>query len=447
LSKDLAPSQQLIINGFFSIGLFLILGKTVAFSKEIMVAWRYGVGDVVDVYTYIMGVYQWPMGLWFSVLSAVLVPMAAREMSSESGQIKKFIGELFGLNITCALVIGVAAYISLKWLIIRGWTGLNAASIEVATSMLLPLSICLAMGLIIALLSAWIMTSGSHQNTLLESVPALGLVIALSMPAGILKNPLIWGTLVGFLFQGLFLGIAISNRGLWSWPAWRLDSKLWKLFWSSIGLLTLGQAVIGLTSVVDQLYASHFGVGSLAVYGYANKITSIFSSMGALIIGRALLPVFSSIAANQKNSSALLSRHTKQWGLICFGVGMAVVIFGVASALVFVEVIFQHGAFSNQDSIEVARVYRYTLIQLPFYFLALVYFSANAAAGRYRINAFAMIFAAILKVMLNLTLAPLFGLIGLALASAGMYAFFSFYLIFNRLRNISIKGGGVDGFN
>ena len=57
--------------GMLAIGSFIFLSNVVGAFKEMTIAWRYGVSEIVDVYLFVFSLVLWPFGIWYSVISAV----------------------------------------------------------------------------------------------------------------------------------------------------------------------------------------------------------------------------------------------------------------------------------------------------------------------------------------------------------------------------------------
>ena len=52
------------------VALFVLLGSLVRAGKEMAIAYRYGVSAEVDAYLFVFNLVNWPVGVWFSVLTS-----------------------------------------------------------------------------------------------------------------------------------------------------------------------------------------------------------------------------------------------------------------------------------------------------------------------------------------------------------------------------------------
>src|SRR5690606_540294 len=87
-----------------------------------------------------------------------------------------------------------------------------------------------------------------------------------------------------------------------------------------------------------------------------------------------------------------------------------------------VEFLFQRGAFTAEDTVAVAQVLRWGLLQMPFYFGVLILVQLLASQNRYRIMAAIAVANFLIKAVMNQVLARRMGPEGIMLATSIMYA-------------------------
>src|SRR5690554_7397367 len=92
---------------------FLLLGKIFGALKEMAVAYRYGISDVVDAYQFTMVMANWIPVTMVGVFSVVLIPVLVHAKDDSSSVRQRFINELLGVMVLIGL--GVAAAIWLLW--------------------------------------------------------------------------------------------------------------------------------------------------------------------------------------------------------------------------------------------------------------------------------------------------------------------------------------------
>lgn len=416
--REAHPDHHAIARGMAWVMLFVFLGKLASAAKEMAIAYRYGVSEEVDAYLFVFNLVTWPVGIWFSVLTIVLVPLAARIRHGAPAELSRFRSELFGITLLLGLVLTFLAWLGLPQLLRASWVGLSDTTVTIAINMLPALALLALLGVIISLFSAWMLAAGRHANTLLESIPALVILMALLAFSGGGVEPLIWGTLGGFIFHLVSLAMALARQGEVELPRFTRQSPQWTPFWQGFGIMLAGQTLMSFTSVIDQFFAAYLGTGAIATLSYANRILALILGMGAMAVSRATLPVFSQAKAQGGEQVHRVATH---WVRLLFVLGVATMLAGWWLAPWGVRLFFERGAFTAQDTADVTEVLRYGLAQLPFYFAGLVLVSLLASQGRYRTIAAVASINLIVKVAANFSMVPLLGMNGLVLATAFMH--------------------------
>jgi peptidoglycan biosynthesis protein MviN/MurJ (putative lipid II flippase) len=137
-------------------------------------------------------------------------------------------------------------------------------------------------------------------------------------------------------------------------------------------------------------------------------------------VGRAALPVLADI---QSRGDRARARATAlKWSVMMLGGGALVTLIGWVAAPWGVGLLFERGAFTAEDTIRVAQVLRWGLLQMPFYFGVLILVQLLASQNRYRIMAAIAVANFAVKAILNPILAPAMGPSGIMLATSIMYA-------------------------
>jgi putative peptidoglycan lipid II flippase len=430
IRRHLADPQshhRRVATGFLWVSSFAAIGKLAGAAKEIAVAWRYGISETVDAYVFLFNLLTWPVGIWFSVLTVVLVPIFANGHHETPSALRLFRAELLGFTMAAALVLWGMTYAGLGLLMKFGASGLTASTLEIARGMVGPLTPLLPIGLGIGLLSALTIASNRHGNTLLEALPPLAIFLALLAPPEWLMEPLIWGSVVGAALHLLGLGWPLWSRSELPMPTLGFRSPAWAGFWGSLAVMGLGQALMGLTSLVDQFFAASLGPGSVSILSYANRVIALMLGLGAVAISRAALPVFSELVA--KNGPDGIYRLVFGWAkwMFIFGLLSTAAMWVLAPWLV--ETLFQRGAFTEENSGEVSSALRMYLLQIPFNFGALVLTAAIASQRRYHLLLKAAAIALPVKILGNVFFATLWGVDGIALATSLVYATTTAYLL------------------
>jgi peptidoglycan biosynthesis protein MviN/MurJ (putative lipid II flippase) len=399
------------------VAVFVLLGSFARAAKEGAIAYRYGVSVEVDAYLFVFNLVSWPVGVWFSVLTVVLVPLAARIRAEVLGEVPRFRAELLGLALALGFSFAVLGWLGMPLLLQSSWVGLPLSTVEMAKSMA-PLIVLIApLGVLISLFSAWMLTAHRHANTLLESIPALILLFALvAFPGGEVES-LVWGTLAGFFLHLVSVAVPMARCSEIEAPIFTRQSPEWPAFWRGFGVMLVGSALMGLTSLVDQFFAAHLGTGAIATLSYANRILALILSMGATVVSRATLPVFSQA---QVHRAWQLRRVATHWGLLLFILGVIAMVVGWWLAPWGVKLLFERGAFNRENTELVATVLRWGLPGLPFYFASLVLVSLLVSQRKYHLLSLIGVLNLLVKIICNFLIVPYFGVNGLMISNSVM---------------------------
>lgn len=418
------PHHYAIVRGMVSVALFVLIGKLMGAAKEMAVAYRYGLSAQVDAYQFVSNLVGWPVSLWCSVLTAVLVPLAGQIRQTDSEGLPHFRAELLGLALLLGIVLAALAWIGIGIMLRHGWSGLPPHTTALAASALPGLMLLVPIGFLAGLQSAWMLSMGRHVNTLLDSIPSLFIGATVLAFASASLAPLVWSTVVGGIFHLIALMVPMLRRREIEAPRFSWSSQQWHWFWQGFGIMLAGQALMSLTTIIDQFFAVGLGTGAIATLGYANRILSLILSLAAVAVSRATLPVFS---GPMPQGSTGMHELAMYWMRLMFLAGIGVMAAGFLLAPIAVRLLFERGAFTATDTRIVADVLRYGLPQLPFYCASSVLVSYALSLRRYKLIFWSGVIGIVFKSIANALLIPDFGINGVAAGSIFMAAFIALF--------------------
>jgi len=215
------------------------------------------------------------------------------------------------------------------------------------------------------------------------------------------------------------VGMAAHRREAHGFPAFTLTSPSWAPFRQGFGVMMLGQAVMGVTALVEQFFAARLGEGAISQLGYANRVIALALGLLATAVTRATLPVFARL---RNSEGASLRGVALRWALWLALGATVTVLLGWRLAPWGIRLLFERGTFTGTDTTNVALLLRYGFFQIPFYVAGLVLVSLHASEGRYWLLFVSGILGLGVKVGASLALLPALGLGGLVLSSTAVYA-------------------------
>lgn len=385
-------------------------------------AYRYGVSDAVDAYQFTMTMANWLPITIVGALSVVLIPVLVRARYQDKAARARFLGELQGWTLLVGTVLAVLTYVAWPYVLQWAGQGLSAQTRLMSTELTIAFAPAAFLTLMTGISAARLRAHERHINTLLDSVPAVVILVWVMLAATVTDvGPLLWGTLVGYFIQSVWLlWLAGRADGLWARPMLSFRADQWPDLVKAAGVMLLGQVAMSFVGPIDQYTAANLGANANATLGYASRLLSLLLGIGAASVGRAALPVLADI--HSRGDGAHARSMALKWSVLMLLVGGVVTFVGWFLAPWGVSLLFERGEFTPQDTIAVAHVLRWGLLQLPFYFGVLILVQLLASQNRYRIMAAIAIANFGLKAFMNQALAPSMGTAGIMLATSIMYA-------------------------
>lgn len=437
--RNIRTEHYEIGKGVLVVGIFLFIGKIIGAAKEIAIAYRYGVSIDVDAYLYVSNLIVWPINLWFSVLTVVLIPLAVNLRQEKPNEIRIFHSELLGLALLIGICLMLVAYFFLPFLVNSTSIGLPLTSRKTAISMIQVLPILIPLGMVGSLMSVWVLSSGLQINSLLECLPSLGLLIITLLFSTEDGFSLIWGTVLGYSLNVLALIYYMYQRREIGWPRISQKSINWDQFWKGFSIIVFGQIFMSMISFIDQFYIANLSSGSISIVNYANRLMGLILTLGSIAISRATLPIFS----KSKNESIkeikdlynIAIRWTWIFFIICTFSSLIIWIFSND----IVKLLFERGAFTKENSGEVSNLLKYYLIQVPFYCSGIVLVSLLASQKLYTLIAISGIMNLCVKLSINWILVPSMDIYGVALGTSFMYILSFIFLLYTVNYKFNLK--------
>jgi len=413
-------SHWRIAKGMAWVTLFVFIAKLVGAAKEMAIAYRYGVNEIVDSYVFAFSIVTWLPAVWHGVLEVVLVPLFVQLAQREK---RVFFAELTGFTLFVGVVLTLLFVVILPFVTPYIFTYDSGEVNDYATYFAIGLAPVAFAGMLVGTFFTRLLAEERHANTMMEMLPSLLVLMAvLAWPMDPFRDhrpePLLYGTLLGYAMYVCGLWYLLSRTEITIRPRWRMQSPAWKMMWQGFGYLFLGQFIMSVANPIDQLMVARLGEGAIATLNYANKVLALILGLGATAVGRAILPVLSSeIVTNAQNAWHL----TRRWSKLLIILGLFGVIIGWMIAPLLVKVLFERGEFTSENAKSVVEVFRYGLLQVPFYVSGIILTRFLASNNKYKLIAITSVVFVIIKIPANYFLIRFFGVSGVTLSTSLMY--------------------------
>lgn len=414
----LKDKTHALVRALVTVSFFLVIAKSIAAIKEVIVAHNYGTNAELEAYLFLFNLFSIPASIGYCVYFSLLVPLFSDPTGSKNDELYSFKSESFGLTLLFGTGLAVCVGAATTFWLQSGGTGLSTVSTAIALKATWPLCSIIPIALLAALWSTWIMAYGGQTNTLFEAGPALGIALAIViLPLGTI-TPLLYGTLTGYIIQLMALAYVINKTSGFIKPTFKIKSKYWKTLQSTAILTVLSQGFVAISGLLDLLICTSLGQGNIATLGYANRVMALFLGLLATAVGRSTLPILSMQFGKDPNEALKLA---SRWIFILGGIGVIIAIVLMLVSESLVKATFERGAFTDNDTLMVSDALAVSASQIPFYTMEIVAISFLTSSKRYKEIFLVSMVGFIAKAVSAFALTNYFGLHGLILSNSVMH--------------------------
>jgi putative peptidoglycan lipid II flippase len=369
-------------------------------------------------------------------------------ISVKEGETRKLIAQVsgtLGVIITLVTLFGMIASPLFVILFSPGWfadwlnDGPKAEQFELASSLLKITFPYLWFVSFTALAGSILNTFGKFAVSSFTPVLLNVCIIACSIYLSpFFENPafaLAWGVFIGGLAQFLFQIPFLIKAGIFVKPQWAWHAKGVKKIRQLILPALFGVSVTQINLLLDTVIASILVTGSISFLYYANRLLEFPLGLFGIGIATVILPSLAKLHTKKNNQEF---SDTITWGL------KIVSLFGwpaLAGLMVLAQpiilILFMRGEFSQDMVLQVSyALFAYLSGLISFMFIKIfapAYYARQDTKTPVKIGIKAMV----ANMIFNLMLAPFFGYVGLAMATA-MSATLNALMLYHGLKSNNI---------
>lgn len=415
--------NQRILSAAATVGLLTLGVKVLEALCHLFVAYHFGTHDAVDAFAIAFVVPSFLLNLMAGSVAGAFMPayMSAAAGKGPGGQ-QRLVASLGLLHTAFLAFLCLGMVLGGRGLVAVLGSGFPAPK-QALTRSLLYLLIPVLFFAGFGRFWAAVLNAG-ERFALAASAPAarpLAAIMLLFLAArrwGI--HALAAGMLIGAAAEAGFVLWEARRQGLLSAPRWGGWNPALHQVIREFGPMAGGVFLYGSTEMVDQAMAAMLGAGSVAVLGYGNRLVLFFLVVVSGALGTAFLPHFSRLAAlGSWDQLQHTVRTYRRWILVA-GAALSVGLWWASEPLV--RVVFQRGAFTALDTLNVARVQAVYGLQAAFFLLNILYVRLLSALKSNRYLFWAALVCVPLNAGLNLVLMRVWGVAGIALSTVMVQA-------------------------
>ena len=245
------------------------------------------------------------------------------------------------------------------------------------------------------------------------------------------------------MLQLLAMGFLLRRAG--RMPRWRLPrfGAAIRRMWKKFTVASAGAVVMQVNLIVDLVLASLLPVGAISWLYFADRLAQLPLGVIGIALGTALLPRLSAQLRGGEHKAARQS--------LADAVQLAAfLVLPAAAALIMIAPqiiagLFQHGAFTSAAVTASAAALAAYALGMPAHVMVKVLQPAFYAAGRPGFVLGVSVAAVTVNIALSLSLMPVLGHVGLALATSasGLVAAIALAVALARRRNLGLPPAGL----
>ncbi|AYJ80006.1 murein biosynthesis integral membrane protein MurJ [Aliarcobacter cryaerophilus ATCC 43158] len=265
----------------------------------------------------------------------------------------------------------------------------------------------------------------AYSTALLNLSMIASLIIAKGLEQYTITFYLSFGVIFGGILQVIVHIIAIKRANLGKIFIFKNhkkkeENKFYKNFFAA----TLGSSTMHISAFIDTWLASMLISGSISYLYYANRVFQLPLAIFAIATSIALFPMIAKAIKNKNEDEAL--KLMKKSALILFAVLTISMIIGIVFDKFIIELLFQRGAFTIEDTINTALILKMYLIGLLPFGLAKIFSLWLYAKEQQILTAKISAQSLVANIIFSLILIKPFGAAGLAFSGtlSGFVLFF-----------------------
>jgi putative peptidoglycan lipid II flippase len=433
-------ANRRILAAILTVGGFSVVVKFTAMVKELVVAYQFGAGDAVDAFLIAFLIPSLVVNVVAGSLTAAFAPVYI-EVREHEGSVAARLLFQGATAASGALVLVVMSVLLILMPVGARFleTSFSAEKLLLTRSLFFLLLPIIFLNAVITMWSGLLNAHERFASVALAPVcvPLVTLIMVLVAGRTWGIYSLALGTVVGSLVQCGVLAMALTRQGMPVLPRWSGVTPALTRVAFQYAPMVAGAALMSGSWAVGQAMAAMLPAGSVASLNYGSKVVGMATEIGSMALATAVLPHFSLMVARRDWSS--IRRTVRVYVRLIVVTSVPATLAFIMLSKVIVRLLFERGAFTEENSVLVTRIQTLYLIQVPFVMVGMLFVRLASSLQR---NYILLIGAAItlpLNVVLNLFLMRWLGVAGIALSTSIVFVVSCCYLTLSlrrALRNV-----------
>lgn len=406
--------QNSLVRNMVVVGIITLILKFVAFYKETLIASSFGLSIILDTFFIAMLVPSFIQSVFINSITSIFIPNYVAEMKV-AGNISSLQSVIFLITLSISVFAVALAYFSTDLflnLIYPGHTDYYYKLIKDQLFVILP---CIFIWGFSSVLSGLLEISNRFFLSTISTVfPLITMILFLIFLKDILGNMVLaYGTLVGSVLSLLYFLVVIVKLKLISVSRPRLNPNT-RLMLRQLPPKIFSSFFSAMNNYVDQFFAATLVIGSISALNYGIKLPAFGITIIITAIGNVLLPHFSKLVNENLNKAY---DHLFKILKKVFFITIVIIIIGIFMSDYIIELVFERGEFTHEDTLKVSLIQKITLVYVPFYLSTRIIVKFLTSINENKFMAWISLFNLIVNIILNIILVKHYGVYGLALST------------------------------
>ena len=409
--------RTLFTTGLF-IMLMIIIGKFIAFGKDIIISAFFGTSSDTDAFFIALNITSILFIAFYSTVSLVFLPLYNEEKIKHGSQSTNlFSSNIINLYLIISLLIMICGIYFAPEIVNLINSSTNFENIELTISLLRIMTLSFVFSIFISFMTSIQLSNeqylSPHLVPIINNFIVVVAIVAFAPTYGIYV-PAIAGVLAWMIQAPLHKWIVKKNFNYTFHLNLKDESikKMGLLFFPAFLGIFIDQTNI----MVDTILASGLQEGSVSALNYSNRLISFASGIFIMAIMSIMYPMFSKYIINGEEAKLNQSIRTSIRLLLLVMLPITTIVFVYNHEIV--SIVFQRGKFDESATQVTSSVFFFYSIGIIFLGLRELFNKVFYAQKNAKIPLFISFIAVSTNILLSVILVKSMGVEGLALASS-----------------------------